>query len=98
MPPTKKIKAGAEKAIKSVTTINVLKAVPKFGVDFPFSYNGCNVYRSAARYRVVPRPGKSVYDKAFQFGGMKTEKEAFADMLQYLKNPTIPKTSANYVP
>ena len=41
--------------------------MPKLGQVPPIEYCGCRVYSSAAdkKWRVLPRPGKSLYDKSF---------------------------------
>ena len=70
---------------------------PKFGVAFPLVYNGCKVYRSTTRFRVVPFPGKSVYDKPFVFKSGVEERAQFASMIEYCKKPSIPSTSANKI-
>ena len=50
-------------------------AMPKLGQVPPIEYCGCRVYSSAAdkKWRVLPRPGKSLYDKSF-FGGQSAER------------------------
>ena len=69
---------------------------PKFGVGLPLLYNGCKVLEGSDRFRIVPRPGESVYDKAIPFS--KTSKsEAWSKVIEYCKHPIIPKSSKNYV-
>ena len=69
---------------------------PSFGAELPFIFNGCKVLKGSDRFRVIPRPGESVYDKAFQITAGK-EKEAWASMIDYCKKPVIPISSKNYV-
>ncbi len=67
---------------------------PKFGTKLPCVYNGCKIYGCQAKYRVLPFPGKSPYDKPFHFktGG---KQAAWKDAIAYCKNPKIPATSKN---
>ena len=69
---------------------------PSFGVELPFIFNGCKVLKGSSRFRVIPRPGESVYDKAFHITAG-NEKEAWGNMIDYCKKPVIPKSSKNYV-
>ena len=106
-PPAMKVikdakpKAGASKkgGGKKSETLEYTKR-PLETTSFPFVYRGCKVYYSPSResFRVMPRPGISVFDKPFSYKGSKTDKsKAFQAMLAYCEKPVIPKDSANYV-
>ena len=69
---------------------------PKFGVGLPLLYNGCKVLEGSDRFRIVPRPGESVYDKAIPFSKA-SKSEAWIKVIEYCKHPIIPKSSKNYV-
>jgi hypothetical protein len=69
---------------------------PKFGTALPCIYNGCKIYGSESRYRVVPFPGKSAYDKPFKITKDNT-KAVWTSLIEYCKKPQIPKTSANAI-
>ena len=73
---------------------------PMETTGFPFIYRGCKFDYSQVKetFRVMPRPGVSVFDKAFPYKGSKADKsKAFQTMLAYCEKPVIPKGSANYV-
>lgn len=64
--------------------------MPKLGQAPPLEYCGCRVYSSAAdkKWRVLPRPGKSLYDKSFSWG--KVPSESWARVLAYCEKPVLP--------
>ena len=66
---------------------------PKYGTTLPILYNGCKIYCSPDRYRVVPFPGQSKFDKGFPFKSGK--KPAWTSVLNYCKNPIVPAHSKN---
>ena len=73
---------------------------PKLGAVMPFVYKGCKVYHSvsASKWRVVPRPGESAFDKSFSYGkDGKHKSKMWLELLKYCEKPVTPKTSANYV-
>ena len=69
---------------------------PAFDSDFPLLYNGCKVLACKDRYRVWPKPGKSLYDKAFVWT-KSSKREVWSKVIEYCKKPSIPTTSKNYV-
>jgi hypothetical protein len=72
---------------------------PPAGSPCPLTYNGCKVYRSYAGkgcFRIMPKPGKSVYDKTISIGD-RSERDAWKEVLAYCAKPVIPKTSKNFV-
>jgi hypothetical protein len=89
---TPKATATRKRASPTVAT-----SPPKFGTALPLSYRGCNIYHSAStkRYRVVPKPGKSVYDKAFSYKP-ETQNTVWKSVVKFCEKPTIPKDSCNY--
>ena len=66
---------------------------PKYGTPLPIVYNGCKIYSGPDRYRVVPFPGQSKYDRGFPFKSGK--QPAWTAVLKYCKNPSVPSTSKN---
>ena len=68
----------------------------KFGTSLPCVYNGCKIYAGSGRFRVVPFPGLSVYDRTFMFND-KNKSKVWGNVIDYCKKPSIPKSSANYV-
>ena len=95
-----KVTKGSGTAKKPVTK-HTLKDLPKdkpppFGVKLPCIYNGCKIYGSSSRFRVVPKPGKSVYDHQVKIV-KGNEKQAWAKVIEYCKNPKIPETSINSI-
>ena len=102
--PTPKAASKVMKAPKAKAEPTVYKTRPKLGEALPLVYKGCKVYEGSRVYkgckgnifRVVPRPNESAYDKAFSY--FKSSKaEAWQELLKFCENPTIPKTSANYI-
>ena len=69
---------------------------PKFGTQLPLVFNKCRVYESPGKYRVVPFPGQSRYDKSFSFG-TKSKSDVWKDVIEYCKKPSIPKDSKNAI-
>lgn len=65
---------------------------PKFGAAFPLVYNGCKVYKSLDRLRVVPFPGQSVYDRQYA-----ADDEHWTELIKYCQKPFIPTTSKNHI-
>ena len=102
-PAAKKAKAKAKAAAK-VLKPSVLKTPeppvwthgppPKFGTELPCEYNGCKIYKGADKFRVMPKPGKSKYDKSFAF--KPTEAAAWRKVIEFCKKPTIPSDSVNF--
>ena len=66
---------------------------PKYGTTLPILYNGCRIFCASDRYRVLPFPGQSKYDKGFPFKSGK--KPAWTSVLNYCKNPIVPAHSVN---
>ena len=69
---------------------------PKFGTKLPLVFNKCRVYESPGKYRVVPFPGQSRYDKSFSFV-TKSKPDVWKDVIEYCKKPSIPKDSKNAI-
>ena len=69
---------------------------PKFGTQCPCVFNKCKIYEVSTKFRVVPAPDRSAYDKAFPFNAA-SKKTAWASLIKYCLNPSIPKDSKNYV-
>ena len=71
---------------------------PPFGTPCPLCYRGCKIYDAvkAMKFRVVPKPGESLYDKAFSYKII-PKKEAWAHALKFCIRPSIPVDSPNYV-
>ena len=99
LPVKKQAKKGGKSQAKKCVEDNAfpLNKPPKVGTPLPLSFNGCRVYGSDAKYRVVPFPGKSPYDKEFGFKAADKSK-AWARVIAYCKQPEIPTTSANALP
>ena len=70
---------------------------PKYGVELPCFYNGCKIYGALSSFRVVPFPGKSVYDRQFFFKDNKGALAQWDLLIKYCKKPVIPSTSANAI-
>ena len=67
---------------------------PKLTDTFPILWKGCKVYSGTGKFRVLPKPGISLYDKSFAHGG---DKElAFKKALEFCDNPIIPSSSVNF--
>ena len=104
----KVMKSRAKKGAKFIAKDDTVKKVtkqdatfplnkpPKFGTALPLTFNGCRVCSGGNRYRVVPFPSKSVYDRAFKFK-KGDEARAWKDVLAFCKKPTIPSTSSNAI-
>ena len=71
---------------------------PPSGATFPLIHRGCKVYHAVTdrSWRVMPRPGLSLYDKRFGYTTT-TKQKVWAAVLVYCKNPSIPSSSTNYV-
>ena len=69
---------------------------PKFGTQCPCVFNKCKIYEVSTKFRVVPAPDRSAYDKAFPFNAA-SKKTAWASLIKYCLKPSIPKDSKNYV-
>jgi hypothetical protein len=69
---------------------------PKFGTQCPCIFNKCKIYEASTKFRVVPAPDRSAYDKPFTFNAA-SKKTAWASLIKYCLNPSIPKGSKNYV-
>jgi len=105
-PPAKKLKPAAAVAAvmkkparaTSATAAAIFdrSSPPKFGTECPCVFNGCRIYEVPTKFRVVPAPDLSVYDKAFTFNAA-TKKTAWESLIKYCRNPSIPKDSKNYV-
>ena len=56
----------------------------------PIAYLGCKIYISVAgkKWRVMPKPGQSVYDRAFAWGDDPETK--WSMLLEYCENPVLP--------
>jgi hypothetical protein len=67
---------------------------PKHGTALPLVFNGCRVYESPGKYRVVPFPRESVFDKSFSYA-TKGKATVWANVLDYCRNPFIPSSSKN---
>ena len=96
--PKKGILPAAKKTIKKKPSANAIVEFdiakpPKYGTPLPCVFNGCRIYSSPERYRVVPFPGKSVYDKAW----LKKDngQTAWKLVIDYCKKASIPKDSVN---
>lgn len=67
---------------------------PKLTDTFPVLWNGCKIYSGAGKFRVLPKPGVSLYDKSFAHG---SDKElAFKKALDFCDKPIIPNCSVNF--
>ena len=69
---------------------------PKFGTKCPCVFNNCRIYETPTKFRAVPAPDRSVYDKSFPFKAA-TKKAAWDTLIKYCRDPFIPKDSKNYV-
>ena len=69
---------------------------PKFGTECPCVFNKCRIYETPTKFRAVPAPDRSVYDKSFPFKAT-TKKAAWDTLIAYCRDPFIPKDSKNYV-
>jgi hypothetical protein len=107
--PKKKTAPAAVAAPKTAVVKSVLKkpaaseslpvftasSPPKIGTPCPFIFLGCKVLCTSTAYRVFPKPGQSVYDKSIKH--ISDKPAAFKAMIEFCKNPSIPKDSKNYV-
>ena len=92
---------GKQKVKKASTKADKVKTFPKAtpppcGTSLPCIYNGCKIYGSASRFRIVPFPGKSVYDYAVPFKHGK-QKDAWKKVIEFCKKPKIPEGSVNAI-
>ena len=79
---------------KASTIVSFAKTnPPPYGTALPCSFNGCKIDGSSTRYRVVPFPGKSVYDYSVPSVG--DAQKAWGKVIEYCKNPKIPEHSIN---
>jgi hypothetical protein len=69
---------------------------PKFGTNCPCVFNNCRIYEVSTKFRVVPAPDRSAYDRGFPFTAA-TKKDAWNTLIKYCRDPFIPKGSKNYV-
>ena len=78
---------------KTSNSVSHTKA-PAFGVKLPCEYNGCKIYGCYDKFRVVPFPTKSRYDRKFNFtdGNKKT---TWDSVIEYCKKPYVPQDSVN---
>lgn len=69
-------------------------AMPPLGIHPPFFYRGCKVYSSPAakKWRVMPRPGGCLYDRAFAWGSNPQAK--WQQLLAYCEDPVLPARHA----
>ena len=95
-PAMKAAKVAPPKAKKDDSTI-VYDKPPKFGSALPCVFNGCKIYESVSgkKYRVVPKPGVSPYDRQFSYASDGKQK-AWSAVVKYCTHPFIPKTSCNF--
>ena len=91
------VKSTTKKGTPSKLVEHAKTSPPKYGAALPLIYNGCKVYESKDRFRVVPFPSKSVYDKAFQFKTPKDKRAQWDSLIEYCKKPSIPSTSTNAI-
>jgi hypothetical protein len=103
-PPAKKTKvrtaaaAGVMKrpASQPASVIFDRSSPPKFGTQCPCVFNNCRIYEVSTKFRVVPAPDRSAYDRGFQFTAA-TKKDVWNTLIKYCRDPFIPKDSKNYV-
>ena len=92
-------KAKAKAAAKSGARPGAADAggPPPFGSACPLFYKGCKIYDAPndKKYRVLPKPGLSLYDKAFSYKVV-SKKDAWAEAVSFCRRPSIPKDSPNY--
>ena len=55
-----------------------------------------SLFASVSQFRVLPRPGESLYDKSFSYMS-KTKAAAWKDVISFCKKPVIPSTSKNFI-
>ena len=79
---------------KTSSTVSHTKA-PAFGVKLPCEFNGCKIYGCYDKFRVVPFPGESRYDRKFNFTDDKSKKAVWESVIQYCKHPYVPTESVN---
>ena len=91
------VKSTTKQGTPSKLVEHAKKSPPKYGAALPMIYNGCKVYESKDRFRVVPFPGESKYDKAFQFKTPKAKRAQWDSLIEYCKKPSIPSTSTNAI-
>ena len=58
----------------------------------PIDYKGCRIYTTVKTkaWRVVPYPGRSVYDKAFYWGD--APNVSWSNLMSYCDNPVLPES------
>ena len=101
-PKTKAIAKGKPKAAAKATAAPkaIVKgrssdakrpAMPELSKQPAVMHKGCKIYTcvSDRKWRVLPKPGVSLYDKAFKWG--EDPMRSWRQVLDYCENPVLPE-------
>ena len=85
---------GRHRPVLEVSARTERPPAPALEKTAPINHHGCRIYTSVAdkKWRVMPKPGESLYDKGFAWGADPQAK--WRKLLDYCEEPALPPSHA----